>query len=210
MLTMVAVATSCVSIGNHSKQYCCPTDSTRQNQVICSIWSSYSIHFLLATPSHPKSVPWTQKMMLTHCIAATLGFNVCRGTRITETKRTAITGHPHNPSIHIYICACENTSIYWIIIDDIHIWYCSKTSYTIVCIQQWDCGSKQVAKMPSALGLHSHNKQCTRWAKQIKSWFSLSIFPSKRMIDDEHLWKEISPKCQFTGMYEVYLDTLQG
>lgn len=112
MLTMVAVATSCVSIGNHSKQYCCPTDSTRQNQVICSIWSSYSIHFLLATPSHPKSVPWTQKMMLTHCGAATLGFNVCRGTRITETKRTAITGHPHNPSIHIYIYVRVKTRQY--------------------------------------------------------------------------------------------------
>lgn len=42
-------------------------------------------------------------MMLTHCGAATLGFNVCRGTRITETKRTAITGRPHNPSIHIYV-----------------------------------------------------------------------------------------------------------
>ena len=38
--------------------------------------------------------------------AATLGFNVCRGTRITETKRTAITRRPHNPSIYTYIYMC--------------------------------------------------------------------------------------------------------
>lgn len=50
-----------------------------------------------------KSQPSQVSALDTKNDAATLGFNVCRGTRITETKRTAITRRPHNPSIHIYV-----------------------------------------------------------------------------------------------------------
>lgn len=104
---MVAVATSCVSIGNHSKQYCCPTDSTRQNQVKFAVYDHLTVSiFYWQLPAIPSQCLGHKKC------AATLGFNVCRGTRITETKRTAITGRPHNPSIHIYIYVRVKTRQY--------------------------------------------------------------------------------------------------